>query len=239
MSERKIAGGKLVVIEGTDGAGKGTQLRSLAERIRQQRLGVFVDDYPHYKDERFGVPLGEFLHGKYGDLSALNPYVAAGMFAADRRVNVGPIRAAMDDGKVVVANRYTPSNLAHGAAKFPNRFGAEEYIQQMEVLEYGVYGLPRPDLVIVLDVNPYVAQANVDRKSARTYVEIGQRDIAEEDSEHQVSAAKWYLWLCEVRDNYVRVDCMDEDGHAQLPPEVIEERIWLTVQENIPELIEP
>jgi len=239
MVERRIAGGKLVVIEGTDGAGKGTQLRALASRIEGQECGVYVDDYPHYTDERFGVPLGNFLHGEYGDLSSLNPYVAAGIFAADRRVNVGPIRDALASGKFVVANRYTPSNLAHGAAKFPNRFGAEEYIQQMEVLEYDVYGLPRPDLVVVLDVNPYVAQSNVDRKSARAYVGMGQRDIAEEDSEHQVSAAKWYLWLCEVRDNYIRVDCMDEEGQVQLPPDVIEARIWSAVQENIPELVEP
>lgn len=129
--------------------------------------------------------------------------------------------------------------MAHGAAKIRDRDKALQYILDIEQQEYDMYGLPQPDLVIVFDVDPNVAQANVYKKAGRQYIDVGLRDIAEDDHEHQSSAAEWYLWLCEVRDNYVRVDCMDEEGQVQLPPDVIEARIWLAVQENIPELVEP
>lgn len=105
MAQRRIAGGKLVVIEGTDGAGKGTQCRGLGKRIERQGIPVHYEDFPNYKESPFGTTLGRFLHGEFGGINDVNPYVAAGIFAADRATHLEGILQALNEGKVVVANR--------------------------------------------------------------------------------------------------------------------------------------
>lgn len=235
MQVKEVIPGKLVAVEGTDGGGKGTQVREMVRRARAEGFQVQTEDFPSYGEEPFGTTIGRFLKGEFGALHEINPYIPAGIYAADRLQHAPAIRDALEKGLLVVSNRYVGSNLAHGAAKFEDRGDAYRYIKEIERLEFEMYGIPRPALNVVLDVNPRIAQSNVDKKGKRDYVGGDARDIAEEDLEHQMSASQWYLWLCAMRDDYVCVDCMDETGENLLPIEVIGDRIWEVVRPVIVE----
>jgi dTMP kinase len=201
--------GRLIAIEGIDGSGKGTQAERLVRVLQAAGRRVTLLSFPRYEQTSFGKRVGEFLDGRYGSLSQVSPYLVAPLFAGDRFESKPVLLAALDESDIVVLDRYVASNIAHQAAKLdgPER---DELRRWIEHLEFELYGLPRPDRVILLDVPPERAQELIARKRARSYTRKAA-DLQEADREYLQRVRGVYLDLARDDETWRRVDVMEHE----------------------------
>src|ERR1700756_4080704 len=108
--------GKLIAIEGIDGSGKQTQVRLLARELESRGHQVLSTSFPQY-GSWFGKMVGQFLNGDFGSLDSVDPHFTALLYAGDRFECKQPIVAALESGRIVLADRYVASNLAHQSAR--------------------------------------------------------------------------------------------------------------------------
>ena len=222
---------KLIVIEGIDGIGKGTQSKLLLERIAASGARTRLISFPVY-DSPFGAMIGEYLNGVYGTLEAVHPKLAALLYAMDRVKCFAQLELA--DYDALVIDRYVPSNMAHQTAKLPSGERAELTKWILE-LEYGTLGLPAPELVLVLDADAELAARQVLKKDARAYTELEQ-DLHESDQTYLRQVRQVYGQLARERAEFRLVQC-DRDGQMR-GIEDIHEEIWRIVAEVLPEAAE-
>ncbi|MDP9338990.1 MAG: dTMP kinase [Acidobacteriota bacterium] len=209
--------GKLIAIEGIDGSGKRTQVELLNAALAARGQQTYVTGFPIY-DSWFGKMVGEFLNGEYGPLEEVDPHFTALLYAGDRFEAKEQITEALAAGKIVLADRYIGSNMAHQTARVPGE-ERSDFIKWIEHLEYQIYGLPRENLVIYLRVPPAEAQKLVAQKTARAYT-AATHDIQEENLRHLQDAAEMYDELAK-RGNWISVQCFDATYQAMRPPELI------------------
>ncbi len=223
---------KLIVIEGADGSGKSVQVQKLRERIEEEGEQVVVYDFPQYEKTFFGGKVGEYLNGKYGGFEDMHPFFPGLLFAIDRYEAKDEMIEDLKAGRVVICNRYMSSNLAHGGAKLKDESGGdvENFIEEMEKVEFEVFKIPVPDLEIIVSVPADISQKLVEMKGERSYVK--GKDIAEEDVLHQERALQIYHWLVENRDRYELVECVDEEGEL-LSIEEVAEKVWAKVEDRL------
>ena len=162
--------GMLVVLEGIDGSGKGTQARLLVDALARRGFTARLFSFPCYDETFFGREVGRYLNGAFGDLHSVPPEFAALLYAGDRLEKRDELLVALRDADVVVCDRYVPSNFAHQAAKLP-RERQDALIDWIAAVEYTVFGLPRPDLVCLLTMPPERSVALVLNKNRRSYTE--------------------------------------------------------------------
>jgi dTMP kinase len=209
--------GKLIAIEGIDGSGKRTQLDLLEKALGARGLPTYSTSFPHY-ESWFGKMVGQFLNGDFGSLETVDPHFAALLYAGDRFEAKQQLSAALEQGKLILADRYIASNLAHQTARVsPNK--REKFIAWIEQLEYDIYGLPHEDLVIYLRVPALQAQELVSRKSTRSYTSAKQ-DIQESSLRHLHDAAEMYDTLA-LRSCWATVECFDATCNEMRAPETI------------------
>jgi dTMP kinase len=170
--------GTFLVIEGTDGSGKGTQFAKLVERLKNEGYDVAEFDFPQY-EVASSFFIREYLNGRYGPSENVGPYTASLFFALDRYHASSMIRKALADGKVVIANRYTGSNMAWHGAKFAHTEERRGYFIWVDNLEFEMLKIPRANKSFVLRVSAEIAQQLVDQKPPRNYTDK-KRDIHEE-----------------------------------------------------------
>jgi dTMP kinase len=210
VEQNNQARGTFIVLEGTDGSGKGTQLKILVQQLRQAGHQVEVFDFPQY-DVPSGYFVKRYLNGDYGTANEVGPYTGALFYALDRYDVADQIRKAITDGKVVIANRYTASSMAHQGAKFDAAEQRRGYFIWLDNLEFETLKIPRPDLNIVLRVPADIAQTLVDQKETRSYTDK-QRDLHEADIEHMRKAVAVYDDLCQLfPKDFTRIDCVRSD----------------------------
>jgi dTMP kinase len=212
-----IPAGKLVAIEGIDGSGKRTQLDLLEKALVARGAAIHSTGFPRY-DSWFGKIVGQFLNGDFGALDAVDPHFAALLYAGDRFEAKQELSAALEQGKLILADRYIASNLAHQTARVPAD-KRDAFIHWIEHLEYGIYGLPREELVMYLRVPPLQAQALVSKKSARSYTPAKQ-DIQERNLHHLEDAAGMYDLLSR-RPHWSTVECFDSIRGEMRKPDAI------------------
>ncbi len=209
--------GKLIAIEGIDGSGKRTQLDLLEKSLSSRGTQIYATGFPHY-DSFFGKLVGQFLNGDFGALHAVDPHFAALLYAGDRLQSKQELSSALQQGKIILADRYIASNLAHQTARVtPDK--RDEFIAWLEHLEYDIYGLPREDRVIYLRVPPIQAQSLVSRKSARIYTS-SRHDMQESSLRHLEDAAGMYDLLSR-RTCWATVECCDSARGEMRSPEAI------------------
>lgn len=194
--------GLLINIEGIDGSGKGTQAAALRARLQARGISVASLAFPRYQDTFFGARCAEFLNGRFGSLTDVQPFFAALLYAGDRLESRELLHTTIAQSQAVILDRYVSSNLAHQGSKL---HGAErtELLNWIEHVEYNLYGLPRPDLVILLDLPVEQAQQLVSRKGARDYTSQ-LADLQEADAAHLACTREAYLELAQ-RDSAWRV----------------------------------
>ncbi|MEX1027836.1 MAG: thymidylate kinase [Candidatus Paceibacterota bacterium] len=227
---RKSAGrrtrGRLIVIDGIDGSGKATQVGLLKKRLAKDGVKVKTIDFPRYYDNFFGELIGEYLSGKYGDFIEVDPRVASVLYAADRFETSATIRQWLADGHTVLADRYVSANQIHQGGKIENPKKRKEFIEWLEQMEHGVFGIPRPDLVIYLDVPFEVSQSWVKQKinqRSKKYLKNGRKDVAEDNLKHLKVSRNAALWLEKNNANWEKVTCCD--GMVCMPPEAVHEQV--------------
>jgi dTMP kinase len=200
--------GKLIAFEGIDGSGKRTQMEMLARAFDARGVPVARISFPRY-DGFFGQMVARFLNGEFGSLETVDPHFSALLYAGDRLEAKPEIRAALDGGKIVLADRYVGSNLAHqGARVLKARRG--EFLKWLERLEYEIYNLPREDRIVYLRVPAAEAQRMVTKKPAREYTRK-RRDLQESNLAHLKAASEVYDHLSEGP-RWVRIECATQAG---------------------------
>jgi dTMP kinase len=197
----------LVNIEGIDGSGKGTQAHRLVERLRELGFRTTLLSFPRYDATRFGRAIGDFLNGRYGRLDEIHPFLVSLLFAGDRFESREVLQDALRSSDVVVLDRYVASNIAHQASK---RDGAErdELTRAILDLEFRIYALPQPDVIVLLDLPPDMAQQLIANKAARSYTDRSA-DIQEADRDYLGRCREVYLRLAQTQPDWHHVPCCD------------------------------
>lgn len=198
--------GKLIVFEGGDGSGKGTQSKLLIEYLNKQNIPYAYLDFPQY-DSFYGKIVAQFLRGEFGKLEEVSPYLAALTFALDRYAVKDDILKKLEEGNVIVANRYVTSNIAHQGSKFETNEERNIFIKWVEDLEYEYHGLPRENLVVYLRMPSDVSADLTKQKGERSYLG-DKKDIQEEDDDYRNITHDMYSTLAERSDHWIIIDCM-------------------------------
>ncbi len=223
--------GTFLVIEGTDGSGKGTQFKLLEERLRRDGYDVATFDFPQY-DKESSYFVREYLNGKYGTAEDVGPYTGSLFYALDRYEAAAGIRQALAEGKVVLANRFTGSNMAHQGTKFDNAEERRGYFIWLDNLEFVMLGIPRPDKSFVLRVPADIAQSLVDQKEQRSYTDK-KRDIHEADLSHLTRSVQVYDDLCHLfPKDFMRIDCVRSDKLMSI--DTVQDHLWKLVEPLLP-----
>ncbi len=153
-----MAKGKLIVIEGLDGSGKGTQAAELAKNLAAGGAPVRKVSFPDYASDSSAL-VKMYLSGQFGkDPQDVNAYAASTFYAVDRFASFKRDWGGFyEGGGIVVADRYTTSNAVHQCSKLPQEQW-DAFLAWLFDFEYHLLGIPSPDLVVYLSVDPAVSQ---------------------------------------------------------------------------------
>lgn len=222
--------GLFILIEGTDGSGKTLQTKILIKHLKKLGHKVQEVSFPRYGNKSSAL-VEDYLNGKFGNAQEVGPYRASVFYAIDRYAASFDIKKWLTQGKIVVCNRYVGSNLAHQGGKIKDKTKRKKYIAWNYNLEYNIFGLPKPDISLILHVTPKISQELVDKKGEREYLHGKRRDIHEDDLNHLKDAEQAYLQIAKTFKEYKLVECVEKN--KILPPQVIHQKIWQIVKSSI------
>jgi len=201
--------GVFIVIDGTDGSGKATQTKLLAENLEKSGCKIKTIDFPQYENNFFGKMVGRYLSGEFGSSSEVSPYLASILYAGDRFEEKEIIEKWLNEGFIVIADRYASSNQIHQGGKISDSLKRKEFLAWLEELEYKVFKIPRPDAIIYLDMPIVVSQKLLktkDSQKKKTYLK-GKKDIHESDLEHLSDAKNSAIELVKNNNNWIKISC--------------------------------
>lgn len=220
-----------MVVEGTDGSGKGTQVELLVARLEEEGYDVAKFDFPQYESDS-SYFVRQYLNGEYGSAEEVGPYTGSVFYALDRYEAAPHVRRALREGKIVIANRFTGSNMAHQGTKFDNPEQRRGYFIWLDQMEFEMLKIPRPDLSIVLRVPAEIAQKLVDKKETRSYTDK-KRDLHEADINHLKRSVEVYDNLCQLfPKDFKQIDCVRGDKIMDI--DAIHRRIYSTIEPLLP-----
>jgi len=194
--------GKFIVIDGTDGSGKGTQTKKLVDKLKKDQFKVEIADFPQY-GEKSAALVEEYLNGKYGTAKEVGPYRASIFYACDRYAASFKLKNWIDEGKVIISNRYVSANMGHQGGKIQDINERNKFLEWVADLEYNIFEIPKPDINILLYMPPEIGQQLVDKKGHRDYVNGTKRDIHEADIEHLREAADAYRYVAKNKRYFI------------------------------------
>jgi dTMP kinase len=221
--------GKLIALEGIDGSGKRTQLDLLAHALEARGLSLMRIAFPRYESS-FGKLAGRYLNGDFGPLETVDPHLSALLYAGDRFEARSEIESALAAGKIVLADRYIGSNLAHQSERISPEL-RDEFLAWLKHVEYGIYGLPVEDLVVYLRIPAPEAYRLIGLKAPRTYTSL-RHDILEADVTHLEQTAGIYDRLA-TEPNWVRIDCTNLASGILYSPEEIHRAVLNAVESRV------
>lgn len=221
--------GKLIVLEGLDGSGKATQTALLCEELEQRGLPLKRISFPDYSQPSSAL-VKMYLAGEFGENpDDVNAYAASSFYAVDRFASYAKFwKKDYQEGKIIVADRYVTSNLVFQMAKAP-REDWDAYMEWAEDFEYGKLGLPRPDIILYLDMPPQISQKLL---TGRYHGDEKKKDIHEsnrlylehcrESASYAAKKLGWHVINCARGDNARSIEeiheeimrTIMEDGHC-------------------------
>lgn len=228
--QKETRAGAFIVLDGLDGSGKATQTKLLAERLAREGIAFETLDFPSYGRTMFGTLIGEALAGKRGDFLHIDPRIGSTLYALDRYEMSPVIRAWLDEGKVVIADRFTSSNQIHQGGKIRDAAERAEFMAWLEKMEHEVLGIPRPDAVIYLRVPVAIsARLLAEKREAKNRVlPEGEKDTVERDEEYVERSYESAQMLANEHGNWRMIDCVAGDGIRT--PHDIHEEVFREVQ---------
>ena len=217
--------GQLIIFEGLDGSGKGTQTKLTAQRLQQQGYDLRQITFPDYESESSAL-VRMYLSGAFGDKpDDVNAYAASSFYAVDRYASYKTGWGEFyREGGLVLSDRYTTSNAVHQAGKLPDG-EREKYLDWLFGFEYGLLGLPEPSLVFYLDVPTELTEKMMREREQATNTKA---DIHEQD-EAYLRACRENAKKVAERCSWQRIGC-SKDG-AMRTVEDIHEEIYRRVTE--------
>lgn len=226
FTHQKNNHGKLIVIDGADGAGKATQTQLLLEYLKKRQLKAKYISFPRYHTSFHGHHVGRFLSGEFGGNTEVSPYLTSLAFALDRLTVKDEINEWLEEGNIVVADRYTSANMAHQAAKLPQN-KQDSFIRWIYDMEYKEHKLPKEDIVLFLSVPAEISQQLLDQKSGKKN-NGGKKDVAEVDLEHQKKSVAMYAQLAKRFKHWRIVECTEKG--KLLSKDAIHQKILQTLK---------
>ncbi|MGI6248601.1 MAG: dTMP kinase [Acutalibacteraceae bacterium] len=219
--------GKLIVIEGLDGSGKSTQMSNLMQRLEADGYSIRQIKLPNYEDPSSEM-VKMYLNGRFGSSPEdVNVYAASSFFGIDRFVSYNCYwKTDYCGGKIILADRYTTSNAYHQAMKLPQE-DWDNYFAWLEDFEYNKLGIPKPDVVVYLDMPVEVSQKLMTERYEGDEV---KKDIHEKNPEYLKKCSQAAAYACDKL-GWHRITCA-KDG-APLPIEEISDKIYKTVMEAL------
>ena len=207
--------GQLIIFEGLDGSGKGTQTKLTAQRLKEQGRDLRQITFPDYESESSAL-VKMYLSGAFGDKpDDVNAYAASSFYAVDRFASYRQDWGRFyESGGLVIADRYTTSNAVHQTPKLP-REERRAFLKWLFDFEYRLLELPKPDRVVYLDLPTEISEEMMRRREEKTHT---QADIHERDEAYLAAcreSAELIINLC----GWEKIDC-SRDGQIRSPEDI-------------------
>lgn len=218
--------GKIITIEGLDGAGKSTQIDLLVNRLTSLNIKHKFIHFPMLNKGVYGELVAEFLRGEFGSIETVHPKLVALLFAEDRKEHKGKLLQWIEEGYLIIMDRYVNSNIAFQCAKIEDLKEKNELKKWILDFEFGVNELPLPSLSLFLHVpfdNIKKSLTHPRVGEDRNYLD-GKVDIHEDSLALQRKVYDEYLDLLNEQPDFYEIKCFSNDTDW-LPPEAIHESI--------------
>ncbi|KRU24818.1 thymidylate kinase [Clostridium sporogenes] len=202
--------GRLIVIEGSDGSGKATQTKKLYDKLVRENKKVKKVEFPNYKSESSAL-IKMYLSGEFGrDPDSVNPYASSTFYAVDRFASY---KKDWEEfylkGGIVIADRYTTSNMIHQAAKIKDVQAKDNFLNWLWDFEFGKFNLPVPDCVIFLDMPPKFSKSLMKTRNNK-FTGEKEKDIHENNYEYLLESYNNSKYISEKYD-WNRIECTNKD----------------------------
>jgi len=226
--------GRFIVIDGTDGSGKATQVAYLTKRLKKDGYKIKIVDFPEYYKNFFGKFIGHCLSEQYYKFINVHPKIASVLYAADRWESSEEMRKWLKNGYIIIANRYVSANQIHQGGKIKSAKKRADFIKWLDQMEYKVFGLPRPDITLYLSLPINIVlkllKNRESSKMKRVYLKK-HKDVHESDLNFLINSRKSALKLEKEVPNFVKIEC-SEKGKI-LSREQVHEMVYKEVKKII------
>lgn len=222
--------GKIIVVEGLDASGKATQTKMLVERLKELKYNVMQISFPDYESNSSAL-VKMYLNGELSENAGdINAYAASSFYAVDRYASYkSKWEKFYLNGGIIVADRYTTSNMIHQASKIDGVRAKNLYLDWLYDYEYKLLKLPAPNKVIFLDMPPeYSRKLMAERMNKFTGQE--EKDIHERDKNHLTASYENALYVAK-KFKWDHVYCV-EDGNIRTIQDINDE-IFATVMKDV------
>ena len=204
--------GKLIIFEGLDGSGKGTQTNLLCQALRARGADLRQITFPDYESDSSAL-VRMYLSGRFGQRpDDVNAYAASTFYAVDRfasyKTDWGEFYRT---GGLVVSDRYTTSKAVHQCSKLPPMHW-DGFLDWLFDFEYKKMGIPAPDAVVYLSVDVEVSQGLL---AARYHGDAAKMDIQEKDTEY-LARSRAAAEYCAHKLGWRRIDCTREENGKKI-----------------------
>lgn len=209
-----------IVLEGLDGAGKSTQVSKIQQYFTDRGVEWEYLHFPRFTTPYYGEMIARFLRGEFGGVGQVDPQLVAMLYAGDRLDAASMIRGWMEQGKVVIADRYVLSNVAYQCAKIEDEEQKKQLKEWIIGLEYDYNKIPRPDINIFLDVPfEFTTRSLTSQRSGddRSYLN-GKDDIHEASLELQLAVRDMYVKHKDSK--YKVIDCATAEGGMMVADDI-------------------
>ena len=204
--------GKLIIIEGIDGSGKQTQTELIYNKLTLL-LGIEKIkklSFPNY-ESKSSEPVKMYLSGEFGkNVEDVNAYAASILYSVDRFASFKTEwENFYNGGGVIISDRYTTSNMIHQASKIRDDSEREKYLKWLIDLEWNKIAIPKPDLVLFLDVPFEVSQRLIEERKNKITGD-NKKDIHENNTEYLKNSYNIAKNLSE-KYNWNVISCVEND----------------------------
>lgn len=213
--------GRLIVIDGTDGSGKQTQIELLEKNLTRAGIDYRKISFPNY-DSPSSSLVKMYLSGEFGtDADKVSPYVASTFYAADRYATYKKeLEEYYENGGIILADRYTTANMVHQAGKIHDKLEKKKFLDWLWDLEFNIYKIPVPTKVFFLNM-PIEYSLKLMENRKNKFDNNAKKDIHESNKNYLKES---YNAACELAKeyNWYQIDCV-KDGKIRTRENISEE----------------
>jgi dTMP kinase len=202
----------LIAIEGIDAVGKHTQAHLLKSKAENIGYTAEVLSFPRYGETHFAPSIASYLNGEFGALQSVDPHFPALLYAGERFESRDIITQLSESNDLLIFDRYVASNAAYQSARLKGE-NRRVFTDWLATIEYEIYGLPKADLTLYLDLPLETANKMLHKKRWRSYTKE-LADIHEQNREYLASCREVYHSLSAVSFGgpWLSINCANRDG---------------------------